>query len=220
LTILLALAAFYAAMMLVRYGRRGLLVAAPGLVRFRSEPDAPAATVGQRQAGEALESLGFRRMGRRSEDGPLGGLGLRTDAWVHTEEGAYADVFDEAPRAGGGPLLYFLSAFPDGAVALTANHPRVGRSDGIVEVGGIPGAGAGAAWAVHRRAVDRLADRHGRPSAPADLAAREGAARTWYRAAGGREIRRLFRMHFLNTLFAAAILGYAALGLWRHLRAG
>lgn len=219
MTILLALAAVYAAMMLLRYGRRALLVAVPGLVRFRSQPDAPAATAPQRQAGEALASLGFRRLGRRTEDGPFGGLDLRTDAWANEADGAYADVFDHAPRPGAGPWLYFLSVFPDGALALTANHPRAGRSDGTVEVGGIVGAGADAAWAVHRRTVSRLAGRHGLPAAAADLAAREAAARTWYRVAGNRELRRLFRLHFLNTVFAAAILGYAAHALWRRFHA-
>jgi hypothetical protein len=220
LTILLALAAIYAAMMLVRYGRRGLLVLAPGLLRFGADAGAPPATPGQLQAGEALESLGFRRLGRRVERGPLGGLDLRSDAWVHEGDGAYADVFDHPTRPGAAAWLYFLSAFPDGAVALTANHPRASRSDARVEAGGVPGAAADATWAVHRRAVGRLAARHGAPAAPPDLARREAAARAWYRAAGNRELRRLFLLHFLNALFAAAILGYAARGLWRLYRTG
>jgi len=206
--------------MLVRYGRRGALVVAPGLLRFGADAGAEPATPAQRQAGEALASLGFRRLGRRVERGALGGLELRSDAWVNEGDGAYADVFEEPARAGRGAPLYFLSAFPDGAVALTANHPRAPRSDGRVEAGGIPGAAADAVWAVHRRAVARLSAAHGAPAAPASLAAREGAARAWYRAAGSRELRRLFLMHLLNALFAAAILGYAAHALWRLHRAG
>jgi len=220
LTILLALAAAYAGMMLVRYGRRGILVLAPGLLRFGADAGAPPATPGQLQAGEALASLGFRRLGRRVERGPFGGLELRSDAWVNEGEGAYADVFDHAARPGAGAWLYFLSGFPDGAVALTANHPRASRADAQVEAGGVAGASAEAAWAAHRRAVARLAARHGSPAAPPDLVGREAAARAWYRAAGNRELRRLFLLHFLNALFATAILGYAVHGLWRLHRAG
>ncbi len=216
---LLVLAAAYAALMLWRYGRRGLLVAAPGLVRLRSDPEASAATAAQRQAGGDLEAMGFRRIGARSEEGPLGGLDLRSDAWVHEAEGAWADVFEAPPRPGAGARLYFLSVFPDGALALTANHPRPSRSDGTVETGGLPDASPSATWAAHRRAVGRLAERHGRPRAAPDLAGREAAARAWYRAAGRRELRRLFLLHFLNALFAAAVLGYAVYGLLRSPRA-
>ncbi len=176
-------------MMLWRYGRRGILFVAPGLVRFHSDPDAPPATALQRAAGDELEPLGFRRLGARSEEGPLGGLGLRSDAWVDEAAGAYADVFEEAPRKGAGARLYFLSVFPDAAVALTANHARKGRSGGTAEVGGIPGAGVAATWAAHRRVLDRMAPRHGAPGARADLGAREAAARAFYRAAGAREFR-------------------------------
>ena len=209
MSLLAALAAVYAAMMLWRYGRRGILFAAPGLVRFRSNPAAPPATALQRQAGDELEALGFRRLGARSEEGPFGGLGLRSDSWVDERAGAYADVFEEAPRPGAGARLYFLSVFPDGAVALTANHSRKGRSDAEAEVGGLPAAGVAATWAAHRRVLDRMAPGHGAPVARADLRDREAAARTFYRVAGGREIRARFLAYFLNTLLAALILTWA-----------
>jgi hypothetical protein len=208
-TALLALAAVYAALMLWRYGRRGILVVAPGLLRFRSDERAAPATVLQRQAGEELESLGFRRLGTRSEEGPFGGLGLASDAWVNEAQGTYADVFEQAPRAGAGPRLYFLSIFPDGGVALTANHPRRARSDGSVEVAGIPGAGLAATWQAHLRTLQGMELRHGAPTAGADLESRQAAARTWYRRAGGRELQARFLAYFLNALLAALILGGA-----------
>jgi len=208
-TALLALAAAYAALMLWRYGRRGVLFLAPGLLRLRSDAAAPPATVLQRQAGEELESLGFSRLGARSEEGPLGGLGLASDAWVNEGRGTYADVFEQAPRAGAGPRLYFLSVFPDGAVALTANHPRRARSDGAVEVASLVGAGAAPTFEAHLRTLGEMVPRHGAPAAAPDLAVREKAARTFYRRAGNRELRARFLAYFLNALLAALILGGA-----------
>jgi len=208
-TALLALAAAYSALMLWRYGRRGILVVVPGLIRFRSEATAAPATAVQRQAGEHLAQLGFRRLGSRSEDGPLGGLGLRSDSWADEAHGTYADVFEDAPRRGADARLYFLSTFPDGAVALTANHARKGRSDGAVEVGAMPAAGIGAVFAAHLRTLERMAERHGSPRVAGDLDARESAARAWYRAAGARELQARFLVYFLNTLLAVLILGGA-----------
>jgi len=208
-TALLALAAAYAALMLWRYGRRGILVLAPGLVRFRSDGSAPPRTALQRQAGEELEPLGFRRLGSRSEEGPLGGLGLASDAWVNEARGTYADVFEQGPRGGARARLYFLSVFPDGAVALTANHPRRDRSDGSVEVASVPGASPVAAFEAHLRTLGRMAPRHGAPAAAPDLPGREAAARTFYRRAGNQELRVRFLAYFLNTLLAALILAGA-----------
>jgi len=208
-TFLLLLAASYSALMLWRYGRRGILVVAPGLLRYRSWESATPSTAAQGLAGEALRELGFRRLGSRSEEGPLGGLGLASDSWADDAHRTYADVFEEAPRRGAEARLYFLSTFPDGAVALTANHPRQGRSDGSVEVAGLPAAGTGAALAAHLRTLERLAPRHGLPTETGDLGAREAAARAWYRAAGARELQARFLLYFVNALLAALILGGA-----------
>lgn len=207
--ILLALLAAYAALMLWRYGRRGVLFLAPSLLRFRSDEGAPPATALQRQAGEDLESLGFRRLGARREYGPLGGLDLRSDGWVNESLGSYADVFDEAPRAGAVPTLYFLSIFPDGAVLFTANHARQPRSGGSAEVRALPGASVRDTFEAHRRVLERMASGHGLPLAAPDLASRRAAARVWYRKAGNRELRTRSLVHFLNTLLAALILSVA-----------
>ena len=205
---LLALAAAYAAFMLWRYGRRAVLFVAPGLVRSRWDAAAPPATAAQREAGDELAALGFARLGARCEDGPLGGLGIAADSWVSEGAGTYADALEERPRPGAPPPVSFLTAFPDGAVALTANLPRRARSGRGAEVGGIPGAGVAAALAAHRRTLERMGA-HGTPRAAPDPAGRDAAARAWYRAAGGAELRTRFLAHFLNALLAALILAGA-----------
>lgn len=206
----------FAAWMLVRHGRRAALFLAPGLVRAEGDAESPPATAAQARAGEALERLGFVRLGARRERGAMGGLDLASDGWANEPAGTYADVFAHAPR-GGGPWAYFLSPFADGAVVLTANHPRLARSTDRLRTGGLPGATLEATWAAHRTAVERFAARHGQPGAPADLAARGAAALAWYRGPGRSEIRRLFLMNFVNALFAVLIGAVSARALTRAL---
>ena len=208
MTLLLALAAIYAAAMLFRYGRRGLLAVVPGLVRSRSTSGGPIPTEAQRAAGEALEAQGFRRIGSRVEDGPLRGLGLRSEAFADPTVPAFADVFEHAPRPGAPARLQLLSTFADGAAVLTANHVRVPQSGRWGEVASLPGASALQITEAHRRAVARLAAVHGAPLPAADLAGRDAAARTWYRHAGGTELRRRFAVYLAISLVAAAILAY------------
>jgi hypothetical protein len=215
-TILLALAAFYAAMMLVRYGRRGVLVLAPSLVRSRSTAGGPLPTDAQAAAAAELEALGFRRIGSRVEEGPLRGLTLRSESFADPSRSAFADVFELGPRSGAPARLQILSVFPDGAAVLTANHGRAPQSWRWGEVTGLPGAALGQVAEVHRRTVSRLEAVHGAPLPATDLAGRDAAARSWYRGSGGREIRRRFAVYLGNSLFAAAILAFCLAALVRN----
>ena len=203
----------FAAYMLVRHGRRAALFLAPSRVRAEGDREAPPATPALARAGDELERLGFVRLGSRRESGAMGGLNLVSDGWANEPQGAYADVFAHAPRGGGGPLAYFLSAFADGAVVLTANHPRLSRSTDRLRTGGLPGATLEATWAAHRAAVERFAAHHGQPGARADLGARAEAAGAWYRGPGRPELRRLFLMNFVNALFAVLIGAVSARAL-------
>ena len=215
MTILLALAGFYAAMMLLRYGRRGLLAVAPGLVASRSEAEGPPPTEAQRAAATALLPLGFRRLGSRLEQGPLRGLELRSETFADAEQAVFADAFELAPRPGDVARVQFLTTFADGAAALTANHPRGSRSGRSGEVAGLPGTALDQVLVIHRRAVARLAAAHG-PAVPArDLAGRDAAARAWYRGIGGTELRRRFVVYLLNSIVAASILAYCIASLVR-----
>jgi hypothetical protein len=214
-TILLALAAFYSAMMLLRYGRRGVLVLAPSLIRSRSTSGGPLPTEAQRAAAFELEALGFRRIGSRVEEGPLRGLGLRSESFVDPARSAFADVFEHGPRSGAPARLQMLSVFPDGAAVLTANHGRAPQSGRWGEVTGLPGAALGQVAEVHRRTVLRLESAHGASLPATDLAGRDAAARNWYRRAGGWEIRRRFAIYLGNSVFAAAILAFSIAALVR-----
>lgn len=207
----------FAAWMLVRHGRRAALFLFPSLVRSGGDAAAPPATPALVRAGDELARLGFVRLGARRETGALGGLDLFSDAWANEPEGAYADVFDHAPRGGGGPWAYFLSPFADGAVVLTANHPRLARATDRLRTGGLPGATLEATWAAHRVAVGRLAAGHGQPRARAELSVRDEAARAWYRGPGRPELRRLFLVNFLNALVAVLIGAVSARALTRAL---
>ena len=215
MTILLALAAFYSAMMLLRYGRRGVLVLAPSLIRSRSTSGGPLPTEAQRAAAFELEALGFRRIGSRVEEGPLRGLGLRSESFVDPARSAFADVFEHGPRSGAPARLQMLSVFPDGAAVLTANHGRAPQSGRWGEVNGLPGAAPGQVAELHRRTVSRLEAVHGAPLPATDLAGRDAAARNWYRRAGGWEIRRRFAIYLGNSVFAAAILAFSIAALVR-----
>ena len=215
MTLLLSLAAFYAAMMLVRYGRRGILVLAPSLVRSRSTPGGPLPTDAQRSAAGLLEGLGFGRIGSRVEEGPLRGLGLRSETFADREGSAFADVFEQGPRPGEPARLQMLSTFPDGAAVLTANHARTPRSGRWGEIAGLPGAPPGQVAEHHRETVTRLEAVHGAPLPAVDLAGRDAAARSWYRRAGGAEIRRRFAVYLGNSIVAAVILAYCLAALAR-----
>ncbi len=213
------LVVLFAAYMLWNHGRRALLFVAPGLVRLHSRAGEGPRSTPQLRAEEELAGLGFVRLGARRERGPLGGLDFASECYVNEREGAWADVFDHAPRGGGGPMAYFLSPFPRGAMVLTANHPRLAVSTADVQAGGLPGAAIAATWSAHRVAVARFRERHGAPEAPASLAARDAAARRWYAGAGRRELRRLFVMNFVNTLVALVLLAGSVNALARHIMA-
>lgn len=215
MTILLALAGFYAAMMIFRYGRRGVVAVAPSLVSSRSEPDGPSPTEAQRATAGLLLPLGFRRLGSHVEEGPLRGLGLRSETFADADGLVFADVFEMAPRPGDVARVQLLSTFPDGAAVLTANHPRVARSGRGGEVSGLPGTALAQVVEIHRRAVARLASIHGAPLRAGDLPGRDAAARAWYRGIGGQEIRRRFAVYLGNTLFAAAILAFCITSIVR-----
>ncbi len=212
LNVLVVLLASY---MLWKHGRRAALFVAPGLVRVEARPGEAPRTTAQLRAEDELARLGFSRLGSRRERGALGGLDLGSEAYANEVAGAYADVFDHAP--GGAALLYFLSPFPGGAVVLTANHARPATATDDAQAGGIPGAGVGATWSAHQIAVARFRERHGTPAAPADLAARTATARRWYGGPGGRELRRLFALNFLNALVAAVLLAGSVNALARRL---
>lgn len=211
------LVVLFAALMLARHGPRALVFAAPGLVRTSGDPGAPPATAPQARAGEDLTRLGFLRLGARRERGLLRGLDLDSDAWASPAEGAYADVLGHSGPGGGWPQVYFLSPFPDGAMVLTANHPRMARSSDLLQTGALPGAPVAATWAAHRAAVARFAAGHGRPAVRADLSAREEAARTWYRGPGRPELRRRFLMSFLDVLAAVLVAAVSLNALARGL---
>ena len=215
MTVLLALAGFYAAMMLLRYGRRGLLAIAPGLVGSRSEADGPPATEAQQAAAAVLLPLGFRRLGSRVEEGPLRGLELRSEAFADPEEVVFADAFELPPRPGDVARVQFLTTFADGAAALTANHARGSRSGRTGEVAGLPGATLDQVLVLHRRTVARLATAHGSPAPARSLAGRDLAAHAWYRGIGGAELRRRFTVYLLNSIVAASILAYCISALLR-----
>jgi len=214
-TLLLVLAAIYSAAMLVRYGRRGLLAVAPTLVRSRSTPDGPEPTEAQRAATAVLLPLGFRRLGSRVEEGPLRGLGLRSESYADDAGAVFADAFEAPPRPGDVSRVQFLSTFPDGAAVLTANHARVAREGGRGAVSGLPGTALDQVLEIHRRTVARLAAAHGPPLPAGDLPGRDAAARAWYRGIGGEELRRRFAVYLGNTLVAAAILAYCLTALAR-----
>jgi hypothetical protein len=211
--ILLALAGFYAAMMLVRYGRRGLVAVAPWLVSSRSTPAGSPPTVAQEEAVAVLAGLGFRRLGTRVEEGPIGGLGLRSVSLAAGQ--VFADVFELGPRPGDLARVQLLTTFPDGAAVLTANHARTARAERRGEISGLPGTALGQVLEVHHRTVARQAAVHGEPLPAHDLAGRDAAARAWYRGMGGAELRRRFAVYLGNALVAAAILTYCVVSLVR-----
>lgn len=205
LNVLVGLFALY---MLLRHGRRALLFVAPRLVRIEAKEEP--STVAQLRAGAELEELGFARLGSRSEHAIAGGLDLHSDVYGNGTAGTFADLFAHQTSPASGALVAFFSRFPDGAMVLTANHPRMSMSTGMGQIGGLPSSGIGPTWAAHQKAVARFAERHGPPSEAGDMASRLEAARRWYGGIGGRELRRLFTVSFLNALIALLLLAGTA----------
>lgn len=195
-----ALVAIYALVMLVRHGPRAVLFVAPRSIRVTGEPEAAPRSSGQAAAGEALAALGFRRVGLRRERGPVGGLDIEVDAWVH-DEGTCADAF---PAGGRAVAVSFLTTFADGFQLATSNFRRPSGGNSRGRVGGIEGASPEAALAAHRKAAEGLAS-HGAPRAVPDLAARVEVARAYYAGIGAMELRRPALMSLLNSLIATAL---------------
>ncbi len=215
MTFLLALAAVYAAMMIARYGRRGVLAVLPGLVSSRVVDPAPPSTGPQRAVAPGLEASGFHRLGSRVERGPLRGLELPSETWASADGAAFADVFEQGPGPDAPARLQLLTTFRDGAAVLTANHGRRPRTGRPGEIAGLPGAPVPEVAAHHRRAVERLAAVHGAPVPASGLEARNAAARAWYRGIGGAELRGRFAVYLANTLFAAGVLAFCVWAIYR-----
>jgi hypothetical protein len=199
-----ALVAAFALFMLIRHGRRGLLFAWPRLVRVTGE-ERPS-TVAQLRAASELESLGFRRIGSKQERGLGGGLDLQSEVYVNRAAGTFADVYAHQPPGVPTAMVTFLSPFPDGALVLTANHPRVPILSDKGLVGGLPLTDIDGTWGAHQKAIDHFTPKHGTPEVQEDLANRLEVARAWYRGIGGRELRKLFTVNFFNALIAVLLL--------------
>lgn len=197
-----ALVAIFTLLMLVRHGPRALLFLAPGAVRITGDATSLPRASGQVAAGELLAQLGFRRLGLRRERGPLGGLDMEVDAWVHPD-GTCADAF---PVAGREVVVSFLTAFADGFVVGTSNFRRGAVESPRGRVGGIAGARAEGALAAHRKALEPLAVAHGAPRPVADLDARIALARQFYAGIGAKELRRPSLMSLLNAALALLLL--------------
>lgn len=199
------LVALFALMMLARHGPRAILFLAPRSIRIEGDEGAPARASGQVAAGELLESLGFRRLGIRRERGPLGGLRMDVDGWVHPD-GTCADAF---PAGGRDAVVSFLTTFADGYQVGTSNFRRASVESGAGRVGGLPGAALHGALAAHLRLVEPLGATHGAPREVPDLAARVSLARGFYAGIGAVELRRPAFMSLLNSAVALVLLASA-----------
>jgi hypothetical protein len=197
-----ALVALFSLMMLGRHGPRALLFLSPRSIKITGDPDAPARTSAQLAAGELLESLGFRRLGVRSEQSPLGGLRMAVDAWAH-DDGTCADAF---PAVGRGPVVSFLTTFADGYQLGTSNFRRIAAESAAGRVGGLAGTALHGALAAHRKAAEPLAEPHGRPPPVADLDARIALAQRFYAGVGAVELRKPAFMSLLNTALALLLI--------------
>jgi hypothetical protein len=197
-----ALVALFSAMMLGRYGPRAILFVAPRSIRVTGDPAAQPRASGQIAAGELLERLGFRRLGIRSERGPLGGLRMDVDAWSHPD-GTCADAY---PAGGRDAVVSFLTTFADGYQVGTSNFRRAAVESGAGRVGGLAGAAVAGALAAHRKATEPLAASHGSPAAVEDLDARIALANRFYAGIGARELRRPAFMSLVNTAVALVLL--------------
>lgn len=203
--VLNALVAIYALIMLARHGPRAVLFVAPGSIRITGEAEAPTRSSGQAAAGEALAALGFRRLGLRRERGPVGGLDIEVDAWVH-DDGTCADAY---PAAGRAVAVSFLTTFADGFQLATSNFRRPSGGHSRGRFGGIEGGAPEAVLAAHRKAADGLAA-HGAARSVPDLAARLEVARAYYAGIGAMELRRPALMSLLNALIATALFLWSA----------
>lgn len=197
-----ALVALFALMMLGRHGPRAILFLSPRSIRISGDPEAPPRSTAQVAAGELLESLGFRRLGLRSERSPLGGLRMEVDSWAHPD-GTCADAF---PASGRGPVVSFLTTFPDGFQVGTSNFRRLSAESGAGRVGGLAGTALHGALAAHRKSVEPLAERRGAPQPVADLEARVALARRYYAGIGAVELRRPAFMSLLNSALAVVLI--------------
>jgi hypothetical protein len=196
------LVATFCLMMLYRHAPRAILFLAPRAIRIEGDPAAPQAAIAQVAAGERLEPLGFRRLGLRRERGPLGGLRMDVDSWMHPD-GTCADAF---PAGGRDPIVSFLTTFGDGYQVGTSNFRRVAVESGAGRVGALAGATLEAALAAHRKAIEPLVAVHGAARVAEDLAGRVALAKAFYAGVGARELRRPSFMSLLNTAMALVLL--------------
>lgn len=197
-----ALVVLFSLMMLGRHGPRAILFLSPRSIRITGDPEAPPRATAQVAAGELLESLGFRRLGLRSERSPLGGLRMVVDSWVHPD-GTCADAF---PASGRGPVVSFLTSFPDGYQVGTSNFRRIAVESSAGRVGGLAGTALQGALAAHRKGIEPLAEAHGAPQPIADLGARIALARRYYAGIGALELRRPAFMSLLNSALALVLI--------------
>lgn len=203
--VLNVLVAVYALVMLARHGPRALLFVAPRAIRVTGDPAAAPRASGQIAAGEALELLGFRRLGLRRERSPLGALDLELDAWAH-EDGTCADAY---PVGGRSPAISFLTTLGDGFQVATSNFRRAAARSAAGRVAAIEGAAVEGALAAHRKAVEPLLESHGGGRPVADLAARIELARRYYGGIGAVELRRPSLMSLLNAAIALILFGWS-----------
>lgn len=205
MVVLNLLVAAYALLMLFRHGPRAILYIAPRSVRVSGDPEGRPRSTGQVAAGEALETLGFRRLGLLRERGPLGGLDLEVDAWVH-EDGTCADAY---PAGGRAVAVSLLTTLGDGYQLATSNFRRKGAECADGRVRGLNGIDPDGALIVHRRDVAALAPAHGVARPVADLAARIELARRYYAGVGAAEVRRPALMSVLNATIALMLLAWS-----------
>lgn len=198
-----ALAAAFALLMLARHLPRALLFLFPGAVSFRPMPDPGSRSPAELRARETLERLGFGPVGAYRERAPLGAV--REDHEVFAERGGLAWADLGIGRAG--VRVRFVTPLEDGELVATANEGRPGQP------GTLPGATLAAAWAAHRKGVERLAPDHGGRVPARDLAGRLDAAVAAHRRSGRGELRRGTALAFANAVLAAAILGVAVKAL-------
>jgi len=199
---LYVLVSLFCLLMLRKHAPRGILFVAPGSIRIGGDASAPPRATAQVAAGELLEPLGFRRLGIRSERGPLGGLWMDVDAWAHPD-GTCADAF---PAAGRSPIVSFLTTFADGYQIGTSNFRRPALERPAGRVGGVNGATLEGTLAAHRKGTAPLAATHGAPERVADLDARITLARRFYAGIGAAELRRPAFMALLNAVIALGLL--------------
>ena len=200
------LVAAFALLQCLRYARRALLFVSPS-VRVSGEAGAAPRSARRLRLGAALEELGFRPLGIQRARSALGAVSAEDDVYADEERGAFADVVEGG--RGNGPGVVFFTPFEGGAAVLTASFRRRAIATEKVQAGGIPDAPLEGVLAAHEVAVERFAQRFGRPAVTADLEARLGAARSWFRGEGRRELRRAHASAFAILLFGVALFASA-----------